>query len=425
MASSASLQPQPLFNGSLLSSSPNLQFHHRSAATIFRWRYGRLQYPSLVTSRTKGQAFRILATANVPSGKEDPGKNVIMVDPLEAKRLAAKQMEQIKAKEKRKRRRQIEAINGAWAMIGLTAGLVIEGQTGKSILEQGETVGYINLHALISAFIILLARLMASIAALIISIQAMLHLIKLFINIGMKNDSKFLGVGRIIIFLVIKIASVFLTALTTHASASASIHGGKRSPIMDLASRTIRSWKRLFVTCFYVILLDLGSFFFLSMFIMAPLALIFGDLFIPSPHPGMLVFIYLILTYMDLIWDLSIVVSILEEKTGIQALRKTAEMVKGIKLQGFILSLVLIISSEILSSGVGSMKNFIDYNKQYSEAKRDVILFLLLIPSLMKDMFVHTAYTVLYYKSKKAHGGDQVELEYTNIYIPTINESNP
>lgn len=34
------------------------------------------------------------------------------------------------------RRRKIEAINGAWAMIGLTAGLVIEGQTGKSILMQ-------------------------------------------------------------------------------------------------------------------------------------------------------------------------------------------------------------------------------------------------------------------------------------------------
>ncbi|KHN34775.1 hypothetical protein glysoja_032951 [Glycine soja] len=57
-------------------------------------------------------------------------------DPVEAKRLAAKQMERIKAKEKFKRRRQIEAINGAWAMIGLTAGLVTEGQTGKSILTQ-------------------------------------------------------------------------------------------------------------------------------------------------------------------------------------------------------------------------------------------------------------------------------------------------
>lgn len=34
------------------------------------------------------------------------------------------------------RRRQIEAINGAWAMLGLTAGLVIEGQTGNGILAQ-------------------------------------------------------------------------------------------------------------------------------------------------------------------------------------------------------------------------------------------------------------------------------------------------
>lgn len=97
-----------------------------------------------------------------------------MVDPLEAKRMAAKEMEKIKAKEKLKvsevnrqccslwtiwivfpislerrewlcnvccemwmqRRRQIEAINGAWAMIGLTAGLIIEGQTGKGILAQ-------------------------------------------------------------------------------------------------------------------------------------------------------------------------------------------------------------------------------------------------------------------------------------------------
>ncbi|GMI81131.1 hypothetical protein like AT4G28025 [Hibiscus trionum] len=145
MAVSASLQPQPLISGF---SSSNLQFRHRSA-TIFRWRFGRDQDSSLVTSRTKGHAFRILANPNVSSGKGDPGKEVIMVDPLEAKRLAAKQMEQIKAKEKIKRRRQIEAINGAWAMIGLTAGLVIEGQTGKSFLEQ--LAGYLS--AIIHIFV--------------------------------------------------------------------------------------------------------------------------------------------------------------------------------------------------------------------------------------------------------------------------------
>ncbi|VFR01333.1 unnamed protein product [Cuscuta campestris] len=71
-----------------------------------------------------------------------------MVDPLEAKRLAAEEKEEIETKQRLKRRRQIEAINGAWAMIGLTAGLVIEGHTGKSILAQ--LAGYSS--AIISIF---------------------------------------------------------------------------------------------------------------------------------------------------------------------------------------------------------------------------------------------------------------------------------
>ncbi|KAK8294557.1 hypothetical protein V6Z12_D05G007500 [Gossypium hirsutum] len=91
MAMSLQQRPLPFFNGSLLFSSSNRQFPHRST-TIFRWSFGRDQGSSLVTSRTKGRAFRILANPNVSSGKGNSGKEVIMVDPLEAKRLAAKQM---------------------------------------------------------------------------------------------------------------------------------------------------------------------------------------------------------------------------------------------------------------------------------------------------------------------------------------------
>lgn len=36
------------------------------------------------------------------SGERDPGNEVIMVDPLEAKRLAAQELAKIKAKEKSK-----------------------------------------------------------------------------------------------------------------------------------------------------------------------------------------------------------------------------------------------------------------------------------------------------------------------------------
>ncbi|XP_065014926.1 uncharacterized protein LOC135678910 isoform X3 [Musa acuminata AAA Group] len=79
---------------------------------------------------------RLLAFANVNAsrGKGSSSGEIIMVDPIEAKQLAAKQMQEIQ------RRRQAEAVNGTLAMIGLTAGLVVEGQTGKGIL--GQLAGY-------------------------------------------------------------------------------------------------------------------------------------------------------------------------------------------------------------------------------------------------------------------------------------------
>ncbi|KAF5956655.1 hypothetical protein HYC85_003880 [Camellia sinensis] len=170
MASSASL---PIISGGLSistslssssSSSSSSSINHSS--TVFKWGLRRDQDTKLFTHRTKGQAVRVLANPNVcitqgfhmynadifglnmlkdtsilllfsnVTPRKAEKKEVIMVDPLEAKRLAAKQMAEIKEKERLKRRREIEAINGAWAMIGLTAGLVIEGHTGNSILSQ-------------------------------------------------------------------------------------------------------------------------------------------------------------------------------------------------------------------------------------------------------------------------------------------------
>ncbi|EMS61110.1 hypothetical protein TRIUR3_19669 [Triticum urartu] len=83
-----------------------------------------------------------------PQGKGSSGQKVIMVDPQEAKRLAVKQMQEIRARDKLKKRRQAEAINGALAVIGLTAALILEGRTGKGIL--GQLAGY--LAALSSLF---------------------------------------------------------------------------------------------------------------------------------------------------------------------------------------------------------------------------------------------------------------------------------
>ncbi|KAL2644957.1 hypothetical protein R1flu_012544 [Riccia fluitans] len=69
-------------------------------------------------------------------------KEVVMVDPVEAKKLAAIEMQSIRAKEKLKKQRRIEAINGGFAVLGLTTGLILEGYTGKSIPYQ--IFGYLD-----------------------------------------------------------------------------------------------------------------------------------------------------------------------------------------------------------------------------------------------------------------------------------------
>ncbi|KAL7134422.1 hypothetical protein ABFS83_11G025900 [Erythranthe nasuta] len=129
----------PIVNGGALLPSRQSHSSNFNSPAGFKWGLQRERESRLFPRRTRNQEIRVLANPNASppsSEKRKPKKEVVMVDPVEAKRLAAKQMELIKAKEKFIKRRQIEAINGAWAMIGLTAGLVIEGQTGDSILAQ-------------------------------------------------------------------------------------------------------------------------------------------------------------------------------------------------------------------------------------------------------------------------------------------------
>ncbi|KAG5414202.1 hypothetical protein IGI04_001769 [Brassica rapa subsp. trilocularis] len=130
----------PLFFSSPLSSS-NLRgrFTIPSSPSSLLNGLRRHQDAKLVGTRARGGAVRVLANPNAsspPPGKVKAKKEVIMVDPVEAKRLASKQMEEIKGRERQQRRREVEAINGAWAIIGLLIGLVIEAQTGKGILAQ-------------------------------------------------------------------------------------------------------------------------------------------------------------------------------------------------------------------------------------------------------------------------------------------------
>ncbi|GAB2246916.1 hypothetical protein Droror1_Dr00006798 [Drosera rotundifolia] len=121
--------------------SPSLDSTYRLSSPISRWRLGGNGDARLSTPKAQGHGLLVSAKDNVFLAKGTK-KEVIMVDPLEAKRIAAREMEEIRAREEFERKRRGEALNGALAMIGLTASLVIEGQTGKGIV--GQLYGYVK-----------------------------------------------------------------------------------------------------------------------------------------------------------------------------------------------------------------------------------------------------------------------------------------
>ncbi|XP_007014001.2 PREDICTED: uncharacterized protein LOC18589112 [Theobroma cacao] len=290
-------------------------------------------------------------------------------------------------------------------------------------------------------------RLMGFIAALVISLHTVLYLLNVFsvkslitdliakqshlipttpgtpeftnLLIGTQKDIKIYAGVEWIFLLIIAVASLFLAISTTHASAL--IHGGKKISIKDLVLRAVRSLKRPFVTCFYITLFGLG-YIFLCLVTLLPLVLILGSEVTSSVFAiPLFISAMVFYSYLSVVWNLSLVISVLEETFGIEALGKAAQIVKGMKLQGFILNLLLTILPLLLSQCLRLI------TLKQSEAIRVVITLLLLNSIWLARMFGHTAYTVLYYQCKKTHGEEvelQADMEYTKIpTAPLINEN--
>ncbi|XP_050371810.1 uncharacterized protein LOC126789800 [Argentina anserina] len=192
--------------------------------------------------------------------------------------------------------------------------------------------------------------------------------------------------------------------------------------IKELLPKALKSLKRPIVTWFFITMLDLGYFSILLAFVL-PLVLIFNLKLTVSAFTIIPCLLALVVrTYLAVVWNLALVVSILEEKCGIEALGKAGQLIKGSKLRGFFLNLVLATSSLVL---------FVLYTTLAKAVPvKAVIVPLLLFNSVfcLVTMVSRMAYTVLYYESKATHV-EELELhgssEYTKVSssaTPLINE---
>lgn len=223
----------------------------------------------------------------------------------------------------------------------------------------------------------------------------------------------FLGVEWIFI-LGFSFTSLFFA--TASILASAVSYCGKDLSIKELLPKAVKSLKRPFVTWFYITLLDLGYFSFLFAFVL-PLVLIFNLKLTISAFTIVACIIALVVrTYLAVVWNLALVVSVLEEKCGIEALGKAGQLIKGSKLRGFCLNLVLAFCS-------WGFFYLYQMDAKLMPAKA------LIIPLLFLNCFVcviimvsRMAYTVLYYECKASHGEElelQGRLEYTKVISAT------
>ncbi|GJP72001.1 hypothetical protein CLOP_g2778 [Closterium sp. NIES-67] len=114
----------------------NLQRHESSGLTVRPvLTYKRFSVRAVAVSPSSapdGVAGETGRAGGAPRG----AKQVVLVDPVEAKRLAQEDLKRRAKAASKQKWREIEAINGAWAVIGIFAALVGEGFTQTGILGQ-------------------------------------------------------------------------------------------------------------------------------------------------------------------------------------------------------------------------------------------------------------------------------------------------
>ncbi|KAL0316586.1 UNVERIFIED_CONTAM: hypothetical protein Sradi_5536800 [Sesamum radiatum] len=205
--------------------------------------------------------------------------------------------------------------------------------------------------------------------------------------------------------LVVSIIS-FLSSVST-VLVSAVSYNSKTLTLKDLFSGIWTTWTRPLITTLYVLGLAIGYFVVVAM-LAAPLLMYSSRVtFWAAVLLGITSSIFYL--YLFVAWGLAVVVSVVEGCYGMEALAKSAALVKGKRVHGFLLNvsvnivLLVIYEAYRVIFGHKGLMNTTMY-----------ALFVASVASFAKMLLV-AAYTVLYYHCKKHHG-EEIELHGSFFY---------
>lgn len=240
------------------------------------------------------------------------------------------------------------------------------------------------------------------------------------LSIGLLHDIRWLSGVEWVFILAYFAASVLFSAATILASALS--HAGQDNLVAgprDVARATARCWKRLLVTYLYVSIFGLGC-ISLLLAILLPLMLSSGPAITAITLCASLLY-----AYPAVVWTLGTVVSALEEKSGMEALGKAGQLVKGgLVLKGLCLSVAV----TLLSFGVTQIQRLATGNvrSQYTY----LLIGMVEVNGLwLVRMYELMAFTVLYYEGKRNHKEETemvLDMDYTKIpSLPLVAENLP
>ncbi|XP_050374568.1 uncharacterized protein LOC126792124 [Argentina anserina] len=194
--------------------------------------------------------------------------------------------------------------------------------------------------------------------------------------------------------------------------ASGVTYCGKNVSVKEVLPRVVKLFKRPFVTWFYIMLLHLGYCVFLTAF-MVPLVVFSSHMFTLSSFSIIVLIVAVIFqAYLAVVWNLALIISVLEEKWGIDALGRAGQLIRGSMVRGFGLNILFGAFSVAVVYGLKKISD-----TAFSGSEIVIPLLILNSMSLIR-MFSLMAYTVLYYDCKETHGEElemQESVEYTKV----------
>lgn len=240
------------------------------------------------------------------------------------------------------------------------------------------------------------------------------------IVLAITSDVRNIAVLEWLFILAFSIASLFASATTILASAATYAQLNSQLSFKHLLLRVLKSWKSPTITWFYIAIFRIG-YIILAVLSIIPLAMFFTT---PS---GREIFVYTILipvsvfyVYLQVAWNLCIVISVVEEKSGLEAFGKASLLLKGVRMQGFVLDLVFEVISLIVyilwEKGIKKTH----YNPYWMMLMGLLLVNIILVIRLSAWM----AFTVFYNRCKQSHGEEiellKASLEYTKLSIQPV-----